>query len=153
MRLDILQIVYSSFDTLQVVNCCVSFTYTWNDSVLPNPSVIFKLIQHLSFGSMTSMLAGGLGPVNGWLYCEKISNYEHYKFHRKQEKWPTGLVLDLEEHESDWVKVDPFFNFICAQFYMVSKFYKNVYSIWLYIYVKKLQDPYISKINKNTFQL
>jgi hypothetical protein len=20
------------------------------------------------------------------LYCEKISNYEHYKFHRKQEK-------------------------------------------------------------------
>jgi hypothetical protein len=34
------------------------------------------------------------------LYCEKISNYEHYKFHRKQEKWPTGLVLDLEEHES-----------------------------------------------------
>jgi hypothetical protein len=67
MRLDILQIVYSSFDTLQVVNCCVSFTYTWNDSVLPNPSVIFKLIQHLSVGSITSMLAGGLGPVNGWL--------------------------------------------------------------------------------------
>jgi hypothetical protein len=30
-----------------------------------NPSVIFKLIQHLSFGSITSMLAGGLGPVNG----------------------------------------------------------------------------------------
>jgi len=26
--------------------------------------------------------------------------YEHYKFHRMQEKWPTGLVLDLEEHES-----------------------------------------------------
>lgn len=30
----------------------------------------------------------------------KITDYAHYTFHRMHEKWRTGLVLDLEEHES-----------------------------------------------------